>query len=1259
MPHPFEIADKNITGLNQIDALAFFRRLLWAEAAFTGVAQRLVCVPQCINTSDGGLDARIEESVHPSRDDIIPKGVSGFQIKATDLKPRKCKEEICDKSDPNSLAPEIRRLLEQGGTYVLVLFADITGTLRNRRQQALLDEFRRLGYKDAKVRLYTSTHLLGFTNRFPSVVLSLKPDYKRCLDYESWGGKNSDVCQPVEFVQDEKRSEIITRLRGSLRARDGRCPVVRVSGLSGLGKTRMVYEALSEPDLRNRTIYSYHEHFAGSEALSALQRDDQVSAILVIDECDAQGHDFYIRQFGSRCDRLALITISPDITRTPSDQIVLSPISEDCIKLLIRNENPEMPADATGRIARFSEGYPKIAMLLSENILASRGESPEDLLHINDDNLIERMIAGRLDPASSTVLDIKRVLTGFSIFKKVGWKGSLNEEAKWVASKFGFVSDAKWNRFAEIIKEQRQRRVLQGEHYLYITPFPLAVHLTHDWLETQGDFLDFEDFFADAPRDLLPRFLERIPYMGGSIAGMKAVERLLGDTGPFADGRLLRTASGAELFRYLTEAAPDIALWCLKNTIGRWTRQALLEFTEGRQDIVWSLERIAVWSELFQDAARLLLALAEAETDDIYSNNASGIFCGLFAFGLGPVSSTEAPPETRISILAEALRSQSKGKRLLALRACDVGLNTGPYTRMVGREFQGARPNADLWRPKTYGELFDAYREIWLLLLQEMNSPDDEIRKKALNVIMGRGRRLSWMANLAPMVIDTFEQLSKLPWLDSRKLVEVIEQIIHYDRKYLSPESFERWVKLRDQIVGCDFDSLVKRYVGMDLLVDRFGNEGNEEEKLNAILDDLAGKVMNSPELLTPHVSWLLSADATNGHRFGYALGKADSEFLLLKSFIETAGKKQDATAFFLGGYLKRIFETNRDLWEHTLSKVSQEPRLRKLLPELTWRSGKTDTAMARILAAAKAGAFEIGQLRLFSYGGMITSLSENAFRKWAHFLMQEPTGIGAEILLDLYIFYYIYRQKSKILPRQLTLDLLCHEVFFGGMNRLKARENIEYRWKEVAEKLIKQHPDAAKRLRKVLLEAFGMENSIVKSHYSGATEVLTIIAQLYPAETWREIANYLSFSRDTRNFHLELWLKGETGSLDKQAGTLWLFDPSHLWKWIDEDAEKRAKHAAGFVPPHLFHSNDKRCYVRELLVRYGDRDDVKGALAANFWSEGWSGPDSLHYMGRIAALEHFNKGECNSRVHTWVEDYINSLRKDVERAQVEEERDE
>src|SRR5919197_2444137 len=141
-------------------------------------------------------------------------------------------------------------------------------------------------------------------------------------------------------------------------------------------------------------------------------------------------------------------------------------------------------------------------------------------------------------------------------------------------------------------------------------------------------------------------FYEMFKYARESEIASRIVQELLGEGGPFRRSNYLQTELGARFFQALAEADPRAGLRCLQQTVGRWNKQQLLQFTTGRREVVWALEKIAMWRSLFADAARLLLALGEAENER-WSNNASGVVIALFFPGYGPVAPTEASPEER------------------------------------------------------------------------------------------------------------------------------------------------------------------------------------------------------------------------------------------------------------------------------------------------------------------------------------------------------------------------------------------------------------------------------------------------------------------------------------------------------------------------------------------------------------------------------------------------------------------------------------
>ena len=201
----FTLNTNDFKNLGADRAVELFRRLLWAEASRVGVGKYLINTPGCINVGDGGIDAIIENA-HPTSDDVIPNGTTGFQIKSSDLTEKACAKELhIGKSLSKELKPELKRILDSGGNYVLVLFADITPSAQKKRALAIITELKRLGYSNS-VRLYTNNQLISFSERFINLVFWLKPNFSKCLPYSKWA-ERSDIMTPSLYIADDERGE--------------------------------------------------------------------------------------------------------------------------------------------------------------------------------------------------------------------------------------------------------------------------------------------------------------------------------------------------------------------------------------------------------------------------------------------------------------------------------------------------------------------------------------------------------------------------------------------------------------------------------------------------------------------------------------------------------------------------------------------------------------------------------------------------------------------------------------------------------------------------------------------------------------------------------------------------------------------------------------------------------------------------------------------------------------------------------------------
>ena len=161
----------------------------------------------------------------------------------------------------------------------------------------------------------------------------------------------------------------------------------------------------------------------------------------------------------------------------------------------------------------------------------------EDLLKSPDTvNVWERYVVGGNDPNSSDVMERKLVLRYIALFKRFGYGRLVTTEARIIGTKIS-AADPRitWQRFQEIIQSLRERKILQGEHTLYITPKALHIKLWVEWWETYGASFDLVDFLEGLLPTLVEWFYEMFKYAQGSKAAAEIVKELLGEGGPFTD----------------------------------------------------------------------------------------------------------------------------------------------------------------------------------------------------------------------------------------------------------------------------------------------------------------------------------------------------------------------------------------------------------------------------------------------------------------------------------------------------------------------------------------------------------------------------------------------------------------------------------------------------------------------------------------------------------------------------------------------------
>ncbi|MBA7629247.1 hypothetical protein ES703_36745 [subsurface metagenome] len=756
------------------------------------------------------------------------------------------------------------------------------------------------------------------------------------------------------------------------------------------------------------------------------------------------------------------------------------------------------------------------------------------------------------------------------------------------------------------------------------------------------------------PGQILEWFFEMFVHARNVPEAEDLVKELFSDNESWNNSPIFNTPLGQNILSNLTVAFPDITLDYFKKKINDQPREELLKFTTGRREVVWALEKIVRWRQYFNDASRILLNLAAAENES-YGNNAAGVFTGLFTHAPSPLAPTEATPEDRYPLLEELMEGNDDVLLKLGLDAIDVGLQSKYFTAFSAGD-RPFVPQPQLWRPSRFGEVVESYQRIWTLLVNSLSSLKGEHRNHAINIIINKSTDVASFDTLHPSVIKTLQMIAEEYPAFKKDVLRHVSKVIHYASSW-GVIHLDDWQKLYDDLLGEDYHDRLERWVGMMLLEDEYDKEGRDIEGVKSEIDNLARGAIATPEILQPELSWLVTAKAGRSFQFGYALGAVDKTLSFLAPILEAQRKIEEApSTTMIGGYLRAVKEDDAKTWEEIIKNISSDESIQKYFPEIVWRTGVNDDTAAIISAMLERGVIDYHSLRHFLYGGELQQLKDETINQWLEYLIGTDEDEAVAIAVELAGTYYLDKEIEHAFPSELIFKLVTHPSLHQRFSSNLGGQLLEYEWAKLSKKLFRQSEELRSELISLYLASWRHRESILSSHRHDAEEVFDEFAELDSTLTWEKLSEVfkppLGFE-----FHLiSDWLRGY-GIRRKAQASIWYFNSAQIWEWVDENIKDRAWIVAHLVPPTLASNEEGFCWAREVLVRYGGDDDVRNEMHANFYSEGWTGPASSHYLRHKKEAESIKEKETNPSVLRWLEERIKSLDGRIREAMDEEER--
>jgi len=1188
---PFDIPSERIQTLGA-SFTPFVNRLLDVEARRHGLQGYRVSVNSNETTPDGGVDASLRDA--PSTD-YLPAGDSAWQFKRTGLGPQACADEFAD-------AHWAHEFVRAGGSYILVLGAALPDNRIEERRKNVAEkaiELELLAVDDnRRIRVYDANILARWASRFPPLAVSRLAGGPGsvAVDYETWAsGRTHDK----QWIADADR-EAATRTIRSQVSSPG-IVEVRIQGESGIGKTRLVLEALDDDELRPLVAYVPDERSIGGELLAHLIEDGRV-AILVVDECPAERHIKLVEKLPAD-PAIRLVTIGgagAAATRSPVIGVAAMPEAER--EAFLRTNYPQLRAEARRFISDHSHGNMRWTIVLADRVVGLTDAQAADLITRDDIQMFVATILpeGR-DFFCATVL---------ALLARVGWDRDLRFQLEVLARFAGVPVEQMESVGIEL--QQRGLLARQGR-YRAVEPHPLAVLLAAEAWRAHGDRI-LSELLPELDAEMALSLFRRVADLGRFEPARSVLPQLLSENGPFASLQQIESGGLGTMLTQLAIVLPDEVALHLGELIERASVDELRAQTRSRRDLVWTLEKLAWHRRTFVTGASCLLRLALAE-NETYANNATGTWVDLFGTML---PGTAATPNQRVDYLSQVARDTRREVRLLAIKG--VARALVPHESIsVSGELQGGVLVEPRGRPATYGEAGEYRRSMISLLGSQLEDDDPEVARSAEDELIGalhpliadpfageflaevlsglRGRALQKLRTEAEHTLSLYERHRQ----DERRIVERLEALLGQLPAPTRIEELQVLVHLRRwDLAEGELQSRVENAVA-SLVTDA------ERQSALALLseDDLPA-------------AWEL------GRAFAGAIGQSTTT---LEALLHVFGSSPSGLIGYLHGLAESGHEAAFD--EFLDSDKAMQLDLKGRLT-IAVRGPVTDRSRARVLAGLHELPVADGTYVLF---GWQRNLSDNdvdaLLDNWL------PRVLSQRDYNALIDWFNLWLHGQEAIPERLR-DRALRLLMLRRQYPDTSQETWD--WCRVAGGVADEHGVELARLVLDLVDS----GSIMIHEGRDESELLARCVRLHPTAVWDDVAGRL----EQGSWRIQMEIRG------------WLLSAAPLEiieAWVGDDV-RRARLVASITPvggeqpidapPTVPAAGEQPTPVaRFLLGRFGEDQKVASSLWAQFISGFWTGPESERIAGQIEQLNRWRqRPEEPLGVRTWARDMVRDL---------------
>lgn len=1016
-----EVTGDQIAQLNDTDLRTLVGYLCECEVRAHGHSPSAVTWGGHQNAGDGGIDVRVALPVDASITGYVPNAATGFQVKAQDMQPGTILKEIA----PDGLVrPSITELANNGGAYIIVSSkGSLSDTSLKDRKAAMAEAVKQLtSASSLTLDLYDRRRIATWVNQHVGLVPWVREKLGLTLSgwrpFEDWSSSPASVDAPyllddqtrlvgpsIKNVDGLNAEQALAMLRDILAKPKG---VIRLSGLSGVGKTRLIQALFDDrigigalpPSDALYTDIPDEPDPVPQEMLSRLISMDH-RVVLIVDNCGIDLHRKLAAKIANSNCLLSVITVEYDINDDElqnTEVFKLEPASPDLIEKMLESRYPAISPPSRHIIAKFSEGNSRVAFAL-----AGTAKSGESLAKLKDTDLFERLFYQQ-KAHNADLLDAAKACALLYSFDGETLEG-IESELSPLSNLAGQSVDHLHKHVAEL---HRRQLVQKRSKWRAVLPHALANRLAKRALE-DIPIQRIEDAIVNgSSARMLLSFSRRIGYLHDDERAIALAAKWFAPDGLLEQlGKL--NSLGEEIFENIAPVNPAATLAFIEETAAKNEARFFSEQNENKAKIVRAIRSLAYDSALFERSAALLqrLALNEApRTQDSAADSLNSLF-QLY------LSGTHASADQRTAFVRTLLDSNVPVEQEFGLTLLGEMLKSSGFSSHYSFEF-GAWKRDYGFHPENGDQVRDWYAQVI-----EMGRAA-EASNNGLSVRVRRVMANHIASLLRIGMIDEVIALAKA-FAESTGWPEGwigVRNAMRHGNGKLPEAVFKKLEELERRLRPRDFAGMIRSYaLTPEWSALEIADLDEEEElkplearqKVYDLCADLGQQLAGNPQQFDALLPEIIAADSQKTFSLGQGLARgcgslAECWNRMLNVFLKIPEGKRKAQ--LLSGFLASAMGRSASATEILLDDVLADPRLHPYL--LSWQvsAGVNGKAFERMIEALAIDTVPVSSFFQLASGRAHEGLDDEQLRLILQKIMDKDGGNGvATQVLGMRIF--------------------------------------------------------------------------------------------------------------------------------------------------------------------------------------------------------------------------------------------------------------